>query len=140
MNNLFVHILTDSEIARKFQLGATKIELLKTLGQLTNYILAFNESLNKVKQTGQWTGTFVILMKLLTRYLGSQFLGHATAIDLVDALKFEIKQLSYQWLVQVSMDGLSVNWTFLDELKLSLERYRDDLVILDIVSFSLHVA
>ena len=75
--------------------------------------------------------------RVLTQYMVSQFLGHAAAIDLLDAFKSEIKQVNCKRLAQVSMDRPSVNWAFLDQLKQSLER--NDLVILDIGSCSLHI-
>ena len=46
------------------------------------------------------------------RYLESEFLGHATAADLLTHFKDDIRQLDPKRLLQVSMDGPSVNWKF----------------------------
>ena len=45
-------------------------------------------------------------------YIGSEFLGHATAADLLTHFKDGIRQLDPKRLLQVSMDGPSVNWKF----------------------------
>jgi hypothetical protein len=44
-----------------------------------------------------------------TRYLNSVFLGHATAVDLELKFKEGLGSLSLTKLIQVSMDGPSVN-------------------------------
>jgi len=76
MSDLFVRMFPDSEIAHKFQMGATKVayvvrfglagnvhgELLTALGQCKHFVLAFDESLNKV---ARWTCTFVTGTKLV---------------------------------------------------------------------------
>ena len=50
------------------------------------------------------------------RYLGSEFLGHATAADLLTHFKDGITQLDPKRLLQVSMDGPSVNWKVYTDL------------------------
>ena len=50
------------------------------------------------------------------RYLGSEFLGHATAADLLTHFKDGIRQLDPKQLLQVSMDGPSVDWKFYIDL------------------------
>ena len=50
------------------------------------------------------------------RYLGSEFLGHATAADLLTHFKDGIRQLDPKRLLQVSMDGVRVNWKFYTDL------------------------
>jgi len=117
--------------------------MLTTLGQCKHFVLAFDESLNKITQSGQmdvhiryWDE---VSERVMTRYVGSQFLGHATAIDLVDAFKSEVEQLNCKRPAQVSMDEPSVNWSFLDKMKLSLGRDPDDPVILDIGSCGLPI-
>jgi len=49
-----------------------------------------------------------------TRYLGSQFLGHATADDLLTKFVETMKDLNCRQLIQISMDGPSVNWSFIE--------------------------
>ncbi len=47
------------------------------------------------------------------RYLGSEFIGYATAAaDLLTHFNDDIRQLDPKRLLQVSMDGPSVNWKF----------------------------
>ena len=50
--------------------------------------------------------------EVITRYLTSEFLGHATAEDML--VKFEActERLSKRNLVQLSMNGPNVNWKF----------------------------
>ena len=61
------------------------------------------------------------------RYLGSEFLGHATAADLLTQFKdgITIRQLDPKRLLQVSMDGPSVNWKFYTDL--ARERKKQEL-------------
>jgi hypothetical protein len=47
--------------------------------------------------------------------------------------------LAFHKLIQVSMDGPSVNWAFLQKLKSKLERDKDEPVILEIGSCTLHI-
>ena len=75
-----------------------------------------------------------------TRYFGSQFLGHATADDLVTNFVEAIKDLNSRQLTQISMDGPSVNWSFIDKIKDKLVRDPGDPVLLDLGSCSLHIA
>ena len=51
--------------------------------------------------------------QVVTRYLGSQFLGHATADDMVRHFNESIKdKLNVHDMIQISMDGPNVNWKF----------------------------
>ena len=56
--------------------------------------------------------------KVGTHYLGSTFLGHSTAVDLMDKLNEVIKHLDPEKLYQIYMDGPAVNIKFLNEFKL----------------------
>ena len=49
-----------------------------------------------------------------SRYLSSKFLGHTTAKDLKRAFEECTEKLDLKNLIQVSMDGPSVNWKMLD--------------------------
>ena len=157
MNAVFQAMFPDSEIARKFQLGSTKMayvlkfglapyfhkELLSQLKDCEHIVVAFDESLNKVTQHGQMDIHVRFYDKdvgrVSTRYLGSQFLGHATADDLLDKFLAALKELRCDRVVQISMDGPSVNWLFLDKLRKKLERDPDDSHLLDLGSCSLHI-
>src|SRR5258706_98186 len=74
-----------------------------------------------------------------TRYLGSQFLGHATANDLVDKFVDAMKDLNCRKLIQISMNGPSVNWSFIEKLKNKFERDPGDPLLLELGSCSLHI-
>ena len=65
------------------------------------------------------------------RYFGSAFLGHATAECLLQSFKEATQELSLSGLLQVSMDGPSVNWKFLDLLSNSL---KEDMVTTELIN------
>ena len=78
--------------------------------------------------------------QVVTRYSGSLFLGHCSSQDLVshfyeflDSLK-----LTPVWLMNLGMDGPSVNQSFQKKLKLDLEKKSQDFI--DIGSCPLHIA
>ena len=80
------------------------------------FVLLFDESLNHKCKTKQmdihvrlWDGDHVT-----TRYYGSQFMGHATATDMVCHFKEATAQLNMRNVLQLSMDGPNVNWKFHD--------------------------
>lgn len=78
--------------------------------------------------------------KVAVRYLGSEFLGHGRAVDLLDKFNEGLKHLNPKCLLQVSMDGPKVNWKFLDDLM--KERQKEDPSlpeILNLGSCGLHV-
>lgn len=54
-----------------------------------------------------WEGDQVI-----TRYLTSTFMGHATSADLLEHFHEACDSLNLRKLLQVSMDGPNVNWRF----------------------------
>ena len=66
------------------------------------------------------------------RYLGSQFLGHAAAKDLVNNFLKVSRNLNLRKMIQVSMNGSSVNWSVLDMLKGKLERELDNSILMDL--------
>ena len=119
LNELLQAMFPDSEIANKFQLSSTKMayiihsELLSQVKNYDHFVLAFDESLYKVTQHGQMDihNRFFdnLCGNVSTRCLGSQFLGHATANDLVDKFVDAKKDLNCRKLIQISMDGPSVN-------------------------------
>lgn len=118
MSEIFKSMFPDSEIARKFSCGRTKTaytccfglaphfsKLLTDRVQSTdNFVLLFDESLNKETQTKQldvhvrlWNG-----MEVETRYLDSKFMGHSTALDLLDHFMESAEKLNLKNLFQVS--------------------------------------
>ena len=78
--------------------------------------------------------------KMCTRYFGSQFLDKATATDLKFHLNKAMEKLDLSKLLQISMDGPSVNlklhWEFAAERS---EEYPTATNLFDIRVFSLHV-
>ena len=76
--------------------------------------------------------------KVAIRYLGSEFLGHATTVDLLTHFKQGISRLDPKRLLQVSMDGPNVNWKFYTDL--TKERNSEELPqLLNIGSCGLHI-
>ena len=72
-----------------------------------------------------------------TRYLGFTFLGHSTAVELMDKLNEVIKNLDPEKLYQIFMDGPAVNIKFLNEFKLKQQENAFHPII-DIGTCSLH--
>ena len=104
--------------------------------------MLFDECMNRISQNKQmdfiiryWNGN---TNKVAVRYLGSEFLGHATAVDLLTHFKQGISQLDPKRLLQVSMDGPNVNWKFY--IDLTKERNSEELPqLLNIGSCGLHI-
>ncbi len=82
--------------------------------------VTFDKCMNKISRTEQID--FIVRYwdidtgQVSVRYLGSEFLGHATAADLLTHFKDGITQLDPKRLLQVSMDGPSVNWKVYTDL------------------------
>ena len=106
------------------------------------YSISFNECMNRISQNEQidfiiryWDGN---TNKVAVRYLGSEFLGHATAVDRLPHFKQWISRLDPKRLLQVSMDGPNVNWKFYTDL--TKERNSEELPqLLNIGSCGLHI-
>ena len=54
--------------------------------------------------------------KVSERYFNSEFMGHATAADMLTHLKNKMALLNPSSLVQISVDGPDVNWKFYHNL------------------------
>ncbi|KAJ8665742.1 hypothetical protein QAD02_007404 [Eretmocerus hayati] len=127
---LFPRMFPDSLIAQKFQMQKDELSYSNSFGlgpyfrdELISFVrgcnffaASFDGSLDTVAQKGQMD---IILRfffgdKVVTRYLTSTFLGHATASDLLKAFiqEFEIHQLDLEKMVQLSMDGPNGNKKF----------------------------
>lgn len=75
-----------------------------------------------------------------TRYFTSAFLDRAKADDLVVHFRKSMEDLPAQNLLQVSMDGPNVNWSFFKKLQLELNSEPEvDASLFDIGSCGLHV-
>ena len=137
--DLFRVMFPDSQVAARFKCGETRCRYLTTFGlaprfsemlQTTirvcsDYVLLFDESLNKKNHMKQMD--FMIRIweesSVKTRYLTSEFLGHATAKDM--ASKFESVfaefHLRKEGLLQLGMDGPNVNWSVYNIINCNLK-------------------
>jgi len=157
--SLFPNMFPYSDTACKMELQWTKVgyyinhglgphfsgELRKYLEDTADFVsVGFDESLNKITQKIQMDLQVRFWHKekdeCVTRYLTSEFLGHATAVDLRTKFESEVGEKLLQKLLQVSMDGPHVNWLILDELIARLKKlYPQAPILLQIGSCGLHV-
>ena len=156
-SDLFKEMFPDSEIAAKFSCSETRCRYLTThglapyfLGELkssvssstSGYVLLFDETLNKKNQMKQmdfmirvWQG-----QEVKTRYLTSEFLGHATADDMHEKFEhvFEHYNLPKEHLLQLGMDGPNVNWVVYNRINQDLKEHHQDLSLLHAGSCGMH--
>jgi hypothetical protein len=132
--SLLPQVFFDSSIAQQISLGRTKFSYYLTFGlapyfadllfrQVKNapeYVVIFDESLNKVVQKSQmdilvrfWSDE---THQVITRYFSSVFLGRTRAEDLLQAFTKSLKDIGLQKLLSVSMDGPNVNLSFYSQL------------------------
>lgn len=125
----------DSNTAKNISLQRTKLtylincglaryfssELHDLLVECDYYSIAFDESLNKICQKEQMDIHVRFWNEkengVVSRYLTSVFLGHSTALDLVEALEKAINKLNTRRILQISMDGPNVNHKMLRDFK-----------------------
>ncbi|KAK1902444.1 maturase K [Dissostichus eleginoides] len=123
----------DSEIAKKFACGKDKTGYIVRFGlaryfkeQLVNsinkagpFVLMFDESLNQATKKKQMDVHFRYWDDgcVRARYLGSQFLGHGRAEELLHHIKECGAQLKMRQLMSVSMDGPNVNFKLVNLLQ-----------------------
>ncbi len=133
--DLFQMMFKDSSIAQKLSIGSTKLayyitfglapyfhnDLLRSALTCSKIVVCFEEAVNRVAQRGQmdvvirfWNNTENVVS---TRYFGSAFIGHATSDDLLKSFKSAIAELPMSSVMQVSMDGPSVNIKFIEKLR-----------------------
>ena len=112
--------------------------LIDDISKSPFFVCGFDESLNKVSHRGQMDVHVRFWMDdtVMTRYLTSQFLGHATAPELLKALETSLKNLDTSKLVQISMDGPNVNHA---AFRLMKEAREHDTEFLEIGTCSLHI-
>lgn len=151
-------MFSDSKIASSMQLQRTKIsyvvtcgiapffksELLQDVQKCDYFSVGFDESLNKISQSGQmdinvrfWNST---TNKICTHYYNSVFIGHSCAEDILKAFLTGIDGLDVNKILQISMDGPNVNKKFFNNLKSYLKDNGNvnSPVILDLGSCGLH--
>lgn len=155
---LFSAMFPDSEIAQKFSFSPHKCSylacfglssyfedlLLAQLKEVPVYSVSFDESYNSVTKNEQmdlnirfWDAEH---QRIVNRYIGSQFLGHATANDLLDHFREGTSKLDGSKIIQISMDGPNVNLKFLRDFIAAREALEPNLpFLIDIGSCGLHV-
>ena len=132
---LFQLMFPDSKIAQSFKLGPTKLKYLTNFGIAPHYksalldnvrnspchVISYDESLNLKTQSSEMDLLVryfdEIELKVKTRYLDSQFLGHGTSTDLKRNFDDAVKELDPNKLIQVGMDGPNVNLKLLQMIQ-----------------------
>ena len=118
----------DSMIAQKFKLGETKTKYYLDHGLKPHFldlvwkkvdsnsvckwfVICYDETLNDKLQAKQldmytrfWDGEHVV-----TRYIHSEFLGKATSVDIIECFDAIDDNGRLNKMLQVSMDGATVN-------------------------------
>ena len=133
---LFKVMFPDSQIAAKFSCGERNTSYLCVFGiaeyfkvevisEVTGpHTILFDESLNKMMKQKQMDihVRYLNAGKVSTRYIGSNFLGHDTATDMLQHFHENVLEngLDINNMVQVSMDGPNINRKFYDYLKTKL--------------------
>ncbi|CAH0563016.1 unnamed protein product [Brassicogethes aeneus] len=152
---LFSAMFPDSEIAKSFACGATKMaytlcfgispfikeKLLSKIRKSKHFTAYFDGSVDKYLQKDQidviirfWDES-----QITSRYMSSAFLGHAKASDIIKAIKNEIAELNSQKLLQIGMDGPNVNLKVLKEFVDQRRNENEDYPqLIDIGSCSIH--
>ena len=144
----------DSKIADKMTLGSTKLSYLITHGLApyfhdelmklidSPYVLCFDEAFNEISKKGQmdlvirfWDSS---VNQVTSRYLSSSFMGHSTAQDILEHFLEASNELKLCNLIQISMDGPNVNWSFLEKISAYLKLNRNS-TMLCLGSCGLHV-
>ena len=84
------------------------------------YTVSFDENLNQINQKKQmdmivrfWDSES---NKVTEKYFNSEFMGHATAADMLTHYENGMALLNPSSLVQISMAGPNVNWKFYHNL------------------------
>lgn len=95
-----------------------------------SYAISFDESFNTVLQKEQmdlhvrfWNN---VAQQTQIKYLGSVFLTHTRAINLLSAFKSQISNFDTKKLIQIAMDGPNVNFKFLEDFKKDVEKEVDE--------------
>ena len=138
ISDLFKVMFSDSQIASEFQMSGTKLSylinfdmaphfrqlLVDEINCCSFFTMSFDESLNKVTQTSQmdltvrfWNTTE---NQVSARYWDSKFLGYTRVDNVLAKFNDSMRTLDPNNMIQVSMDGPSTNWKFIESLK----RYR----------------
>lgn len=154
--SLFKLMFPTCEIANNMNLQKSKIsylivyglghyfqtELQRILRSCSEFVVGFDESLNKIAQKQQMDLSIRYWdeqsQQVNTRYFTSVFLNHTTAEDLKEGLKDALLNLGWTTMIQLSMDGPNVNFKTLRLLKEERESDVDSPQLLDLGSCGLH--
>ncbi|XP_056439589.1 uncharacterized protein LOC130376758 isoform X1 [Gadus chalcogrammus] len=133
IDDLFKAMFPDSALVQSFTCGKDKTRYVAKFGlapyikkELVNevqkcgaFVVMFDETLNQTTKTKQMDlhVRFWLNDHVQSRFYGSQFMGHATAKDLLQHFKECVQQLDLRHLVSISMDGPNVNWKFFSMLQ-----------------------
>ena len=153
--DIFRVMFHDSAIAKKMKCGPTKLSyivafgiapyfkqlLLSDLQKAPCFVLSFDESLNHELQKEQmdFVDKYFVEDKVVCCYLTSTFHGHTQAEDLKKMFEEGIKDLEPRRMIQISMDGPSVNWKLHEQITEERNEMEDYPSLIDIGSCSLHV-
>ena len=128
---LFSVMFPDSNVAQNFQMASTKASyvtyyglapyfkemLLDELKKASYIVPCFHESYNSVIKKGQVVRYWgVRLNKVNTRYVKSEFMGKAAAIDVLAKFEAASSELDRTKFIQMSSDGPNVDLKFLELL------------------------
>ena len=126
-------MFTDSPTASKFSCGRTKMAYITVFGlaphfkqilenklkEVPYYSISFDEIYNTITKNEQMDFSVRFWdeekLQIVDRYLGSQFLGHARASDLLNNFNEGISNLDNKKMIQISMDGPNVNLKFYED-------------------------
>ena len=149
MNLTFQAMFPDDRTASNFTCGPDKTIYLTNWGigpwvkeklqiqinDATYVVVGFDESLNKITQTCQMDLVLrywdPVDLRVKVRYWDSKFLGHSCHLDLLKHYNDAIMNFDSSKIIQVSMDGPSVNHKFYDQLV----SYRAEINILQLMIF-----
>ena len=135
ISDVFKQCFPDSEIAQKFSMGERKTSYLTTFGiapyfkdqiirnTKDEFIICFDESMHRRFQKKQMDVHIRVwdVNNVRTKYLTSEFLGHACASDLVQAFNNATNKLRLNEMLQISMDGPNVNHSFHESMNSQLK-------------------
>ena len=140
ISDLFPVIFPDSPTAAKYQLGPEKLHYSinfglspffqgKVMHDVQNsyyYSLSFDESLNRVTQSSEMDLMVRYLehsdFQVKTRYVTSEFLGHARHNDLYQNFLSSAEGMDERKLRQMLRDGPSLNLKFVRLLQLDQKK------------------
>ena len=118
-------------------------ELVSCLEKCDFLVVSFDEAFNEVSKKGQmdllsryWDEN---TNRVAVRYLNSAFMGHATSEDILELFKSALNPIDIGKIIEISMDGPSVNWKFLElynnELREIYQKTLQTLVVVGCMSY-----